>query len=1724
MTTAVFRAFSRALILALLFAAVLPISAFADEGTPPTEPAPTEESVGEEEQGSGGAGDVEAPETASDGGVEALAGAETEEPLPEVLPTEAEVLPEVTETSGPEVAPSVEETVLTEAVILPEVAETPVPEDAPIVDEAAPTESVEETTPATEEVAPLLSELPTDTEVLVLSEEGEALPLASEEAAAVVAGSDPIWCPASVAMPVDDGSGCSPRFDSFNALLTWLGVNDPGVAGTIWIEKGYDSGSVVGDAGDTQFNLNSGVFPNMVNFPLTIKGGWNGIGTNTIDINDRSEFNGSLNIMWNAEVTLNDLLITGTSEGTGLYVHTTKKITILRVDASGNTGNGAKLSNGAGTGDVLITSSTFSSNNYPGPFIDATGLEVNSHGVITLSSVIASDNERYGAELTNSLGILTKNVTLATGTFQFNNNGSAGLVIYSRGLISLKDIDAIGNGADGIYIDNTSSTLAQGVTLTGTNVVGENGEDGLDILSEGPINLNNLISNSNGDWGVELDNTFATSAQPVSVSGSSEFKFNDGGGLSVNSNGIITINNVSATDNGTGVYLDNDGFDFSSDVNVTGSNLFDRNGYNGLVVWSKGAIKVSNISASGNGLVDEGDGAYLNNTGATTPKPVTLTGVNWFGSNEWSGLRIFSDGVISLANVTASNNLGGDGIFVDNAADPTKPQAVILSGTTKAKSNFDDGLDINTYGAVTIAGIIATDNGDFGAYITKYGGSSAAFLTITGTSTFTDNLGTGLYAEGLGPISLNNITADFNHEFGAQLLNTTSGNVTITGTNSFSNNWGDAGLSIESAGSIKLYNFDAMYNLAGYGLNFNNAYGTGNVTIITSLANWCNGIDGNGLSGVEIWSLGTVAVSNLCGGDGNGLDGVRINNRFAATPKSVTVSGIYNNFENNARDGLVIYSKGPVTLSNIVANDNVGYGDGLTGYGVYVDNSFGGTAQPVTLNGVNQFNNNGLDGVHIYSLGAIKLNQTTATGNGDEGASLENRYSSTPQTVMLTGTNTFNENWGEGLYIKSKGAVTISNITASYNGSNTLPLDYWDGYGAFIQNTYSYLTPQNVTITGYGIFEGNVYSGLEIYSWGNISVANLHAEGNGFGELDDADKYGMGAVLYNTTCDPGWLPRPITMTGTNVLSNNWSGGLDIQTLGNVSINNLDASGNGGTGARLEVNCGNHEAIGTVTITGHTWVSDNGMKGIDVSALRAISVTNLVANNNGSYGAMIHNDTGVGGITYSGTVYTSNNGGFGLTSWSNGAINFNLTDAAISGNGTSLPEYGSWGWSLDNTMATTPMPVNLIVPSGKDFDFTGNETFGLQIISNGSVKVTNLDARDNVSYGASLTSYYTVGSVTVTTPVGRNSFTSNGGIGLSIVANGAVILDDLLAEYNGEQGVVIDNNEAGPATPKAVIISGSNEFFYNDLAGLEVYSHGAITLNNINASWNGQLNNPSTREGAFLDNQTDTTTPKGITLNGTNIFEGNLGEGLVAWSKGLIKANSVTSNENVLIGADLYNRVAGAVGGVMLTGVNTFNDSVNSGGLSIRSYGAVTLSNVSASGNALDGVDVQNESLTTVAVPVTISGTNTFSSNGNVGLAIWSDSQINLNNITADWNMGHGVMLDNHDKWFTTPVSAIPGVTITGKNNFRGNEGSGLQFESLGLVSLAKVTADNNSGAGVSGITDGNITWTCGSLTSNTTGWSLGSGGTITLKAVWAFGNGFINEDPLGGSLIRVRTC
>jgi hypothetical protein len=130
----------------------------------------------------------------------------------------------------------------------------------------------------------------------------------------------------------------------------------------------------------------------------------------------------------------------------------------------------------------------------------------------------------------------------------------------------------------------------------------------------------------------------------------------------------------------------------------------------------------------------------------------------------------------------------------------------------------------------------------------------------------------------------------------------------------------------------------------------------------------------------------------------------------------------------------------------------------------------------------------------------------------------------------------------------------------------------------------------------------------------------------------------------------------------------------------------------------------------------------------------------------------------------------------------------------------------------------------------------------------------------------------------------------------------------------------------------------------------------------------------------------------------------------------------------------------------------------------------------------------------------------------------------INNLTAKNNAGLGTYLDNCLD-YGSGCTGNGNITLTGINTFYSNHDGGLVMFTHKNITLSGVTADKNGGTGVFGIADGSILVMGASLTNNGSyGWVLG-GTTVTLRGVFAFGNngGAGNTHLLAGLLIIYRT-
>lgn len=432
--------------------------------------------------------------------------------------------------------------------------ETNRPEKTDIPSEESETPSQEptdESAPAP--VSEILEQLPENTEVIVLDENGEALPLATKEAKEIVQTGDPIWC-VDGTPPNPADPNCSPAFANMTDLLNWITINNPNQAGTIWIEDSYDSS--VNDPALISFDLDGSVLTNMANHSLTFQGGWNGIFGSTT-ITGTSEFNTMISITnWNANVTLNNIFSTGVSNSS-IFIET--------------------------TGDVSLNNITSNNNDF--------GIEIYSDNV-TFDNVIANENIDGGAYIEATGDVLVK-------SSQFNNNDDTGLLVDTTGKVTLNNVIANKNSDAGVII------FATGEVSVKNSQFNNNDYAGIMVDTAGNITLNNVIANQNLGIGADLYNCGCLGMVGINVIGTNVFNYNTGIGLLFYTDGSTYIENTTANYNGIG------GIGGDAVGDITFFNVTANNNLNGLGFTSLGKVNIECSTITNNSMI--GVTAFVNN-------------------------------------------------------------------------------------------------------------------------------------------------------------------------------------------------------------------------------------------------------------------------------------------------------------------------------------------------------------------------------------------------------------------------------------------------------------------------------------------------------------------------------------------------------------------------------------------------------------------------------------------------------------------------------------------------------------------------------------------------------------------------------------------------------------------------------------------------------------------------------------------------------------------------------------------------------------------------------------------------------------------------------------------------------------------------------------------------------------------------------------------------------
>lgn len=252
-------------------------------------------------------------------------------------------------------------------------------------------------------------------------------------------------------------------------------------------------------------------------------------------------------------------------------------------------------------------------------------------------------------------------------------------------------------------------------------------------------------------------------------------------------------------------------------------------------------------------------------------------------------------------------------------------------------------------------------------------------------------------------------------------------NLTAPGTNTYlihveaADNWNGYGYDLMIyEGAVEPSPFTQYHSLAN-GFYVDNSGGTGGITITNTNSRWNSNNSGRD---IEIYSMGIVSLTKMELND-SGTGGLLISNHLATvgTP-GVTLTGV--NFNLNDGNGALIQTKGPVVVKDASLSQN-------WGFGYEIDNSLGIAATPVTFTNVNVDGYGAYDkggsnpGIYIKSLGAITVTNTFSNGNASDGM-----YIKTNGGVTFKGVGA-RDNRGYGAYVITPGAFTINAPTVGTN-------------------------------------------------------------------------------------------------------------------------------------------------------------------------------------------------------------------------------------------------------------------------------------------------------------------------------------------------------------------------------------------------------------------------------------------------------------------------------------------------------------------------------------------------------------------------------------------------------------------------------------------------------------------------------------------------------------------
>lgn len=524
-------------------------------------------------------------------------------------------------------------------------------------------------------------------------------------------------------------------------------------------------------------------------------------------------------------------------DGYGLKVVTNGDISLNAVSADDNYLFGAYLQGAK----VDVLNSSFSENSSDGREDSvAYGLQVVGTDDVTLSSVTANNNQRWGADITTDGDVKVKNsffngnVSYTYSPDGVKNYFGYGLRIKAGDDAELENIQAMNNHLYGAHIE------AQDVAIDTANF-SNNGSGwglaltgyGLQIISENNAALIRVTANNNQLYGADISASGAVAiAQSyfnghvsyVYFYGTDKVESRYGGyGLKVNTQGPISLDGVTADNN----YLYGANLkggrttveDSSFNANGTGI-ITDPTGY-GLMIDSSDTVTLIGVDASNNQFFGADIKAELKVTITDSffsgHQSVIIT--NWVDLDfRGYGLTVVTQKDIDLTNVEGNfNNLWGAHLTGRNIS---VYDSRFNNNVTDSSDFIDDtGLFIFASGYVDITRTEARENRLHGAKIVAEG---PVFII---DSNFTDNRGFTCFlvwcpADGIEyhGVGLDVTTPDLIYMRGTDVSNNNLFGALLNGSqveiedSTFNNNGMGSGLIINASDNVTLTSVTALKN------------------------------------------------------------------------------------------------------------------------------------------------------------------------------------------------------------------------------------------------------------------------------------------------------------------------------------------------------------------------------------------------------------------------------------------------------------------------------------------------------------------------------------------------------------------------------------------------------------------------------------------------------------------------------------------------------------------------------------------------------------------------------------------------------------------------------------------------------------------------------------------------------------------------------------------------